>query len=104
MAEIISAAQFRSADGTDGWSATDSGATAVFATGSFVRGVELINRIRDLAEAAGHHPDVDLRYPSVRVHLTTHDDGSVLTDKDLALATRISAAATELGIDIDRSA
>jgi len=68
---------------------------ASFRTDSFARGVELIGRIAELAERAGHHPDVDLRYPRVRVALTTHDAGG-LTSKDVALATAISAAADEL--------
>jgi len=71
---------------------------ASFRTGTFVRGVELVRRIAELAEEAGHHPDVDLRYPRVRVVLTTHDAGG-LTAKDVDLASAISAVADELGID-----
>ncbi|QTE28694.1 4a-hydroxytetrahydrobiopterin dehydratase [Pengzhenrongella sicca] len=69
---------------------------ASFRTGDFARGVELVARIGDLAEAAGHHPDLDLRYPRVHVVLTTHDAGG-LTGKDVALAREISAVADELG-------
>jgi pterin-4a-carbinolamine dehydratase len=52
-----------------------------------------------LADAADHHPDVDLRYPSVTVRLTTHDAGG-LTAKDVALARRIDAAARHQGIAV----
>jgi len=45
----------------------------------------------DLAEEAGHHPDIDIRYNRVRVGLVTHDAGG-LTEKDFVLA----AAADEL--------
>ena len=68
-----------------------------FRTGTFARGVELVDRIAGLAERAGHHPDVDLRYARVRVALTTHDAGG-LTGADVALAAAISALADELAI------
>src|SRR5262245_47898845 len=34
-----------------------------FRTGSFKTGLELVNQIGEAAEAANHHPDLDLRYP-----------------------------------------
>lgn len=70
---------------------------ASFSTGSYLRGVDLVRRIADLAEQAGHHPDIDLRYARVRVVLTTHDVGG-LTRKDVDLAAAISAAADDLGL------
>ena len=51
-----------------------------------------VNRVADLAEAAGHHPDIDIRYNRVRIGLTTHDEGGV-TDKDLRLAGQIEGVA-----------
>ena len=49
-------------------------------------------RVADLAEKAGHHPDVLLTYPRVTMSLTTHDAGG-LTDKDFALAAEIERVA-----------
>ena len=69
----------------------------VFATETFERGVVLVRQIGDLAEQAGHHPDVDLRYLAVHVSLVSHDAGG-LTPRDVDLADRISAAADALGI------
>ena len=74
-----------------------------FATGSFDRGLELVNRIGALADEADHHPDVDLRYPHVDVTLSSHDVHGV-TSRDLDLARRISDAAAELGVAADPSA
>ena len=71
---------------------------ARFRTGSFVKGLELVTRITDEAEAANHHPDVVLTYPHVDVDLTSHDVGGV-TSRDLDLARRISAIAAELGAE-----
>jgi 4a-hydroxytetrahydrobiopterin dehydratase len=70
---------------------------ATFATGSFGAGVELVRRIGAAADAADHHPDVDLRYPAVHVALVSHDARG-LTTRDVALAARISAIADELGV------
>ena len=39
----------------------------------------------DLAEEAGHHPDIDIRYNRVRLALISHDAGG-LTTKDFAVA------------------
>jgi 4a-hydroxytetrahydrobiopterin dehydratase len=58
---------------------------------SFPAVVEFVTRIADLAEAADHHPDLDIRYRKLRVALSTHDAGG-LTAKDLDLASRIEAA------------
>ena len=54
--------------------------------------IDLVVRIADLAEAADHHPDLDIRYNKLHVALTSHDAGG-LTARDLALAAEIDAAA-----------
>ncbi|WP_341953411.1 4a-hydroxytetrahydrobiopterin dehydratase [Salinibacterium sp. TMP30] len=102
MAERISPQQFRASDGVEDWLVHFDGVKTYFATGSFAKGVELIDVIGRLADAANHHPDVDLRYPGVMVSLFTHDiDG--ISDLDVALAQQISTAARELGIEADPS-
>jgi 4a-hydroxytetrahydrobiopterin dehydratase len=73
-----------------------------FASGDFATGLALVDRIGELAEAANHHPDVDLRYPHVRVTLVSHDAGGV-TSRDVDLARQISQAASGLGIAADPS-
>ena len=104
MVDRISGNDFLAADGVADWRVLDSGEVGTcFRTGSFSRGVDLISRIGDLADAANHHPDVDLRYPTVTVRMLTHEaDG--LTERDVALAREISRAAAELGIDADPEA
>ncbi len=47
-----------------------------------------VNAIGHLAEAAWHHPDLSVSYPSVEVRLQTHEAGGV-TDRDFALARKI---------------
>ena len=57
----------------------------------FMDGIRFIERVAALAEAADHHPDIDIRYRNVRFALSTHDEGG-LTEKDLQLAAQINAA------------
>ena len=74
---------------------------ARFRAGSFGGAARLAAVVAEAADAADHHPDIDLRYPGVvRVSLTTHSDGGVTT-RDLDLARRISALAAEAGAASD---
>jgi len=100
MTERISSQEFLEADGVDDWRVLSGVACAYFGTGSFRAGVALVDAIGALADAANHHPDVDLRYPSVVVRLVTHDVGG-LSSRDVELARQISAAARDLGVAAD---
>ncbi len=55
---------------------------------SFPAAIAVVNRIAEMAEAADHHPDIDIRYRTLRLALTTHDEGG-LTSKDIDLARQI---------------
>ena len=59
-----------------------------FRTGTFAAGLRLLNAVGDAAEAANHHPDIDIRWRKVTIALTTHDAGG-LTQKDFDLAAQI---------------
>ncbi|MBL1208453.1 MAG: 4a-hydroxytetrahydrobiopterin dehydratase [Geminocystis sp. GBBB08] len=54
----------------------------------FIQAVEFINRLVTPSEKAGHHPDIEINYNKVTIHLSTHDAGGV-TQKDFDLATEI---------------
>ena len=54
----------------------------------FVEAMAFVNRVAALAEAEGHHPDIDIRYNQVNLALSSHDAGGI-TDRDFALATEI---------------
>ncbi|NNG34857.1 4a-hydroxytetrahydrobiopterin dehydratase [Nakamurella aerolata] len=102
MTDAITAQEFSDSDGVADWtvaagSAESAGVTAEFATKDFATGLRLVNKIGELAEAANHHPDVDLRYGSVTVRLSSHDIGG-LSRRDAKLAAQISRAAAELGL------
>jgi 4a-hydroxytetrahydrobiopterin dehydratase len=100
MTDAITAAEFHGSEGVEDWRVLGRGANAYFRTGSFVRGVELIDAISLLAEAANHHPDIDLRYSGVTVRLSSHDVGG-LSQRDVALAKEISLAAQDMRIPAD---
>ena len=104
MTQRISARQFQEATGVEDWRVLlGDRACSYFRTQSFAKGVSLIDAIGVLADAANHHPDVDLRYGGLTVRLWTHDvDG--LSQRDIELARQISAAARELGIPADPAA
>ena len=57
----------------------------------FVTALAFVNRVGELAEKAGHHPDIDIRYNKVRLALVTHDAAG-LTKKDFDLASQADKA------------
>ena len=77
-----------------GWKREEGGIRKRFRRASFVDAIAFVNRIADLAEAAQHHPDIDIRWRNVIVFLTTHEAGGV-TQLDLALAQQIETAAND---------
>ena len=100
MSDEIAPARFHAADGVEDWRVLGEGAYAYFRTGSFAIGVALVVEIGRLADAADHHPDVDLRYRGVTVHLISHDVGG-LSERDVVLAQQISEAARRLDVAAD---
>jgi 4a-hydroxytetrahydrobiopterin dehydratase len=54
----------------------------------FVEAMAFVNRVATVAEAAGHHPDIDIRYNQVILGLISHDAGGI-TKRDAAMAGRI---------------
>ena len=54
----------------------------------FLEAMAFVNRVATLAEAAGHHPDIDIRYNQVLLGLVSHDAGGITT-RDISMASRI---------------
>jgi len=55
----------------------------------FVEAMKFVDRVAVVAEEAGHHPDIDIRYNRVRLGLVTHDAGGV-TVRDARMAEQLS--------------
>ena len=68
-----------------GWKIESGELTKTFTFKDFLSSVDFVNQIAMIAEGAGHHPDIDIRYNRVRIGLTTHDAGG-LSEKDFELA------------------
>lgn len=80
--------------GMAGWRVEAGELTRTFAFAGFPAAIAFVNQVAEVAEAAGHHPDMDIRYSRVRIGLTTHDQGGI-TEKDFSLAEAISRIARQ---------
>ena len=58
----------------------------------FPAAIQFVNKVAEKAEAAGHHPDIDIRYNKVRLALVSHDAGG-LTNADFHMAAAIDKLA-----------
>ena len=54
----------------------------------FVEAMAFVNRVATVAEAAGHHPDIDIRYNQVILGLISHDAGGI-TQRDSKMVGQI---------------
>jgi 4a-hydroxytetrahydrobiopterin dehydratase len=72
----------------NGWSSTSKAIRREFGFPDFTAAMDFVNRVAQLAEAANHHPDIDIRYNKVVLALWSHDLGAV-TERDLRLAREI---------------
>lgn len=96
MVQKLSASEFQRSDLSD-WRVLLNRIEAHFRTGSFDAAATFVREIVDAAEAANHHPDLDVRYPDrVHVVLTTHSAHG-LTESDATLASTISELAARAG-------
>lgn len=73
---------------TPGWERAGTEIKRTYRFKDFREALAFVNRAGELAERAGHHPDIDIRYSAVTLALTTHDAGG-LTAKDFELARTI---------------
>jgi 4a-hydroxytetrahydrobiopterin dehydratase len=71
-----------------GWKVDHGELIRQFQFPDFIGSIAFVNKVAPLAEAAGHHPDIDIRYNKVRLALTTHDAGGI-TAKDFELAAKV---------------
>lgn len=84
-------------EGLTGWAHLFRALQTRVPTGDFTTGLSLLDAIAAAAEAADHHPDLDLRYSRLDVRLTSHDSGGV-TRRDVRLARTITALVAEAGL------
>jgi 4a-hydroxytetrahydrobiopterin dehydratase len=79
----------------EGWRLDAEGRlTKTFAFQGFLPGVQLVDRIAEVAEAEGHHPDLCLSWGSLQVKLITHAIAG-LSENDFVLAAKIDRLARD---------
>lgn len=74
-----------------GWSRRGDLITKTFQFRSFLTGIDFVAAVAKAAEAADHHPDIDIRYTKIICSLSTHSAGGI-TQNDLDMARQIDRA------------
>ena len=75
-----------------GWARRGEVLTKSYTFPTFAHGIDFVQRIARAADAADHHPDIDIRYTKIVCTLSTHDAGGI-TQSDLSLANEIESLA-----------
>ena len=86
MAELLTDTEIQErAKQLEGWTVEGKELRLTRKFKDFVEAIAFVNQLVEPAEAAGHHPDLEISYNKVTVSLTTHDAGG-LTSQDFDLA------------------
>lgn len=75
-----------------GWVLADDGKKIFrdFAFKDFKEAMEFVNKVADIAEAEGHHPDISIWWNKVKLELSTHAIGGLSTN-DFIVAAKVNA-------------
>jgi len=73
------------------WAVEDGVLVRFWTFSNFVEAMAFVNRVAKIAEGAGHHPDIDIRYNRVKLGLVSHDAGGI-TARDAKMAHQLSAS------------
>jgi 4a-hydroxytetrahydrobiopterin dehydratase len=72
-----------------GWLEVNGALEREFQFADFAEALAFVNRVGEAAEAADHHPDIEIHWNRVKLRWWTHVTGSI-TDRDRELAARTS--------------
>jgi 4a-hydroxytetrahydrobiopterin dehydratase len=67
------------------WKLEEDSIVRSFQLSSFPAAIAFVNKVAEEAEKANHHPDIDIRWRTVTLTLSTHSEGG-LTSADFMLA------------------
>jgi 4a-hydroxytetrahydrobiopterin dehydratase len=70
------------------WELTDGRIERMFEFDEFSEAIDFVNAVAEIAEDAGHHPDIDIRYNKVLLSLVTHSKNG-LTENDFLVAEKL---------------
>ena len=75
-----------------GWTEVDGALEREFRFRDFRDALAFVNRVGELADAANHHPDVEIHWNRVKLRWWTHV-AQAITDRDVEMARRTSELA-----------
>lgn len=75
-----------------GWAVSNSSKkiSREFKFADFKEAMKFVNKIADIAESEGHHPDIHIFYNRVNIELWTHAVNG-LSENDFILAAKVNA-------------
>jgi 4a-hydroxytetrahydrobiopterin dehydratase len=80
----------RALGGLPGWARRGNEIVRTYEFRTFSDATAFVARIGPIADGLDHHPDIDIRYTKVALHLSTHSAGGI-TKMDVQLAQTIDA-------------
>ncbi|MGS0688235.1 4a-hydroxytetrahydrobiopterin dehydratase [Nakamurella sp. GG22] len=83
-------------DALPGWGGDNNDVRCRYTAPTFPAAIGLVDAVAVAAEAADHHPDIDIRWRDVLFVLSTHSEGGV-TERDLRMAATIDDLAKQAG-------
>lgn len=91
--EVLTAEQVREKLAVlDGWSGDTSAVTKEYGV-DYDTAIDIVTEIGKAAVELEHRPDIDIRWDRLRVSMTTHTAGGVVTELDFLLIDRIETIA-----------
>jgi 4a-hydroxytetrahydrobiopterin dehydratase len=80
-----------------GWQRDGLHIRRVVSAPDFPTAIRIVDDVAVEAEAMNHHPDIDIRWRTLHIALSTHSSGGI-TQLDIELAHRISTIAASHGV------
>jgi 4a-hydroxytetrahydrobiopterin dehydratase len=71
------------------WKTKNNGLERTFKFGNFVEAFAFMTKVAIIAESQQHHPEWSNVWNTVIIRLSTHDEGNIVTEKDIKLAKSI---------------
>ncbi|TDU64527.1 4a-hydroxytetrahydrobiopterin dehydratase [Prosthecobacter fusiformis] len=79
-----------------GWKREGAELVKTYRFSAYLKGIEFVNLLANSAESLNHHPDLDVGWCKVKVHLSTHSAGGITSlDLDMAQAAESASKAVE---------
>src|SRR5690242_15386402 len=89
----------RRLDDHPNWTGGAESLRRIYTAPTFAAAIAVVDKVAEAAQELDHHPDIDIRWRTLRFLLTTHSAGGV-TDLDLQLAVRIDEIIGESVVDL----